>query len=71
MGLHRSDRPTTQLGRCARRFNFAAIVDQRWRLVAKELLLAMLAPRYGAVAPLPRAYRTPLHLTTVSGRLAG
>ena len=34
----------------------------RWRLVAKELIMAMLAPRHEAVAPLPRAYRTPLHL---------
>ena len=60
----------TQLARFSRRFNFAAIADDRWRLLAKELILAMLAPRHHAVASLPRAYRTPLHLTTVSGRLA-
>ena len=29
----------------------------------------MLAPRHEAVAPLPRAYRTPLHLRTAKGRL--
>ena len=52
-----------------RRLDFAAIVDPRWRLVAKELVVALLAPRHPAVAPLPRAWRTPLHLTTVSGRL--
>src|ERR1019366_9043865 len=58
----------TQLSGFSRRFNFAAIRDTRWRQVAKELIMAMLAPRHTAVAPLPRAYRTPLHLTTVSGR---
>jgi hypothetical protein len=59
-----------QMARVNRRFDFAAIVDHRWRLVAKELILAMLAPRHDAVAPLARAYRTPLHLNTASGRLA-
>ncbi len=53
-----------------RRFDFAAIIDPRWRLVAKELVLALLAPRHQAVALLPRAYRTPLHLNTCQGRLA-
>jgi len=60
----------TQMARVNRRFDFAAIADPRWRLVAKELIVAMLAPRHQAVAPLPRAYRTPLHLNTASGRLA-
>src|SRR5712692_3482239 len=41
-----------------RRFDFTAISDPRWRLVARELIVAMLAPRHPAVAPLPRAYRT-------------
>ncbi|MGH2955151.1 MAG: site-specific integrase [Solirubrobacterales bacterium] len=59
-----------QMRLVSRRFNFAAIIDPRWRLVAKELILAMLAPRHQAVAPLPSAYRTPLHLNTASGRLA-
>ncbi len=53
-----------------RRFDFAAITNPRWRLVAKELVLALLAPRHEAVAPLPRALRTPLHLNTCQGRLA-
>lgn len=52
-----------------RRFNFAAIGDPRWRLVAKELIMAVLAPRHPAVAELPRAYRTPLHLRSCAGRL--
>lgn len=52
-----------------RRFDFAAITDQRWRLVAKELVFAMLAPRHEAVAPLPRAFRNALHLSTANGRL--
>jgi hypothetical protein len=52
-----------------RRFDFAAITDPRWRLVAKELVLAMLAPQHRAVAPLPRAYRTALHLRSCAARL--
>ena len=52
-----------------RRFDFAAITHPQWRLVAKELVLAMLVPRHPAVALLPRAYRTPLHLRSCSGRL--
>ena len=52
-----------------RRFSFAQIADPRWRLVAKELIFAMLAPRHEAVAELPRAFRTPMHLTTASRRL--
>jgi integrase len=59
----------TQMARTSRRFDFTAISDERWRLVAKELSLAMLAPRHEAVAPLPRAYRTALHVNTASGRL--
>ena len=63
VGLHRRDRPARPDERWpARRFDFAAIGDPRWRLVAKELIVALLAPRHEAVAPLPRAYRTPAHL---------
>ena len=58
-----------QMSLARRRFDFAAITDLRWRLVAKELIFAMLVPRHEAVAPLPRAYRTVLHLNTVGGRL--
>lgn len=58
-----------QMSLANRRFNFAAIADPRWRLVAKELILALLCPRHPAVAPLPRAYRTPLHLNSCIGRL--
>lgn len=53
-----------------RRFDFTTIVAPGWRLVAKELVLALLAPRHPAVAPLPRAYRTALHLRTCAGRLS-
>jgi hypothetical protein len=52
-----------------RRFAFEPISDLRWRLVAKELVFAMLAPRHEAVALLPRANRTPVHLQTANGRL--
>jgi hypothetical protein len=58
-----------QMPPAARRFGFIAITDPRWRLVAKELILALLAPRHEAVALLPRAYRTPLHLRSAAGRL--
>jgi hypothetical protein len=58
-----------QMRLATRRFDFSTIRDPRWRLVAKDLILAMLAPRHDAVAPLPRAYRTPVHLRTASGRL--
>jgi len=52
-----------------RRFSFAQIASPRWRLVAKELIFAMLAPRHEAVTVLPRAYRTPAHIRTASARL--
>jgi hypothetical protein len=52
-----------------RRLDFTAIATPRWRVVAKELLLALLAPRHPAVAVLPRAYRMPLHLNTCHARL--
>jgi hypothetical protein len=57
------------LGPRQRRFNFAQIPDARWRLVAKELVMALLAPHHESVAALPRAYRTPLHVSTCNGRL--
>lgn len=52
-----------------RRFDFAQIRDDRWRLVAKELVMALLAPQHEAVAALSRAYRSPLHVSTCHGRL--
>ena len=58
-----------QMPRYQRRFDFTAITHPGWRLVAKELVLAMLAPQHPAVALLPRAYRTPLHLRSCSIRL--
>jgi len=53
-----------------RRFDFTTITDPRWRLVAKELILALLAPHHAAVVRLPRAYRTPLHLSSCYSRLS-
>ncbi len=58
-----------QMSLAKRRSDFTAIRDQRWRTVAKELIVAMLAPRHEAVAPLPRAYRAPAHLGTAKLRL--
>jgi hypothetical protein len=59
-----------QMAKVSRRFDFTAIINPRWRLVGKEQIVAMLAPRHEMVAHLPRGYRTPLHLLTAFGRLA-
>jgi len=58
-----------QMPRYQRRFDFTAITRPGWRLTAKELMFALLAPRHPAVVPLPRAYRQPLHLRSCSIRL--
>jgi hypothetical protein len=59
-----------QLALQHRRFDFALIGDPRWQLVAKELVMALLAPGHQAVACLGRAYRAPHHVSTCHGRLA-
>lgn len=59
-----------QMPLSARRFDFTTVVSPDWRMVAKELVMAMLTPRHPVVAPLPRAYRTALHLWTCAGRLS-
>jgi hypothetical protein len=59
-----------QMSRVSRRFDFSAITSTRWRLLAKEQIMAMLATRHEAVMPMPHAYRTPLHLVTAFSRLA-
>jgi hypothetical protein len=59
-----------QLSRAAKRWDFTAITDPEFRVVAKELLFALLAPRHQAVAALPRAYRVPLAIATCRERLA-
>ena len=64
LGLHRRDRPTRPIALCTSRFGFTAIVSPRWRLVAKELIFAMLAPGIG---PWPRCHAPtgqPVHLRT-------
>lgn len=53
-----------------RRFDFTPIANARWRLVAKELIVALLAPGHEAVSALPRAYRATHHVSTCHGRLA-
>lgn len=58
-----------QMRLSARRLDFTAIADAGWRTLAKELIFALLCPRHPAVAPLPSAYRMPLHLSTAKGRL--
>ncbi|ANS32495.1 hypothetical protein R1CP_39560 (plasmid) [Rhodococcus opacus] len=59
-----------QMDMSSRRFDFTTITSSRWRLVAKEQAMAMLAPHHEAVRQLPRAYRTPLHLRSVFKRLS-
>lgn len=59
-----------QMRPSARRLDFTTITVARWQLVAKELMVALLAPRHPAVAVLPGAWRTPLHLKTCHLRLA-
>ena len=51
------------------RFDFTAVTDRRWRLLAKEYIFARLAPADPAVAVLPAAYRVPLTLSTCTHRL--
>ena len=51
------------------RLDFEKINDGRWRLVAKEYLLARLAPRLGQVSVLAHAYRIPLSITSCHHRL--
>ena len=55
--------------RAAKLWDFTAITDPGFRLVAKELLFALLAPQHQAVAALPHAYRVPLAIPTCRERL--
>src|SRR5439155_14458932 len=50
--------------------DFRPIANPLWRLVAREYLMARIAPRHVAVATLPGAYRSPLNPTTLRGELA-
>ena len=50
------------------RMDFTAIRDPRWRLVAKEYLLARMLPGHELVAVLPHAYRIPLALRSCKRR---
>jgi len=51
------------------RMDFTAIIAPAWRRLAKEYLLARLAPTLDEVAVLAHAYRTPLALTSCHQRL--
>lgn len=42
-----------QMSKVSRRFNFTAIASVCWRLVAREQIMAMIAPRLEAVMTLP------------------
>jgi len=58
-----------QLAASGRRLDFTTITSPRWRLVAKELMFALLVPRHDSVVVLPRALRAPLHLVSCRQRL--
>ena len=55
-----------QMALVNRRFDFAAIADPRWRLVAKERSWPCSPRGTRRWSSLPRAYRTPLHLRSCS-----
>lgn len=48
------------MGENEKRWDFTAIVRPGWRVLAKELMLALLAPAHPAVAVLPHAHRARL-----------
>lgn len=52
-------------------FNFSLIANPAWRMVAKEIVTAMLCPRHPALLELPTVRRSPLHLRTSHQRLFG
>lgn len=49
--------------------DFTTITNPHWRQVAREYLLARLAPRHPAVATLPAALRTPMNPHTLRSEL--
>ncbi|OXM56433.1 hypothetical protein CFP71_13480 [Amycolatopsis thailandensis] len=50
-------------------WDFTSITHPRWQWVARELLLALLAPGHDQVAALPLAHRRALHPITCGNRL--
>ncbi len=54
----------------AKVLDFTRIANLRWRMVAREYLLARIAPHHPAVATLPGAFRSPLNPTSLWGKLA-
>jgi integrase len=52
------------------RLDFTVVSDPRWRLAAKEYLVARLAPGHPEIAALPRAFRVPLTVFSCQKRLA-
>jgi hypothetical protein len=54
---------------CQMVLDFDCIGDPRWRLVAKEMVFAMMAPSHPAVRVLPGARRTPLTIKSCRYKL--
>ncbi|HEX5116018.1 MAG TPA: hypothetical protein VFW65_12540 [Pseudonocardiaceae bacterium] len=63
IGLPRHQRPAEQT------LDFARIPDARWRRVAKDYVIALLAPEHPAVREVPRAYRSARGISTCHQRL--
>ncbi|MGW0393497.1 hypothetical protein ACWDYJ_21910 [Streptomyces sp. NPDC003042] len=57
------------LARYSRILSFTEILNPQWRELAKEFMFARLAPDHRAVRELAHAYRTPVQIATVHGRL--
>ncbi|MDG9724257.1 hypothetical protein [Streptomyces sp. DH41] len=57
------------LARYARILSFTEILNPQWRDLAKEFIFARLAPDHPAVRELAHAFRIPVQIATVHGRL--
>ncbi|MFG2876982.1 hypothetical protein ACGFYU_18635 [Streptomyces sp. NPDC048337] len=67
-GLARAPKSLTPT---ALRWDFRRIVNPAWRTVAKEMILALLAPQDEHVAVLPHAFRKPKAVSAVYGQISG
>jgi hypothetical protein len=59
--------PSRRPGQC--RLDFTGIRNPRWRVLAKEYLLALMSPHHEQVRILPNAYRVTRSFSTCHGRL--
>ncbi|MEV8413976.1 hypothetical protein AB0P45_10240 [Streptomyces niveus] len=52
--------------RTQKTFDFSLITNPRWRPVAKEMVVALMAPGHQAVASLPHAFRSPFKVVSAN-----